>query len=451
MAARDLLLESGMLDLTVPRYVSYPTSAQFHDGVGAAHFDGWVRDLAPGSRINLYVHIPFCPQVCWFCACRTQGAPGAAAVGGYMTSLHLEIGRVAALLPAGVTVAAIHWGGGSPTIMTPEQVGALASRLRSALPVAPETAFRIEIDPRNLHADKLDALVDAGMTEASLGVLDFAPDVQTSVGRMQSAAQTEAAVELLRSRGIGSIGVELVYGLPRQSLQSLSDTVARVLALEPDRIGAFGYAHVPWMAKRQRMIEDRHLPDLACRLALREAAATAILARGYVPVGIDHFARPGDPLAEAARKGGLSRGCCGYMAVAPTALIGFGASSISRFPQGYVQNTLQTNAYRARIAAGEGAGRRGIAFSLEDRVRGRAIERLMCDFRFDLDALRAEFGDFAGLLERGMAEAADRFGGAVRRRGAVLEIVSDGPLLARLVAQTFDAYPARPARHVLAV
>ncbi|HRW15492.1 MAG: coproporphyrinogen dehydrogenase [Rhodobacteraceae bacterium] len=440
-----------MLDRKVPRYLSYPTAAQFHEGIGAAQFDLWTEGLTPGSRVDLYVHIPFCPELCWFCACRTQGAPSARAVGGYLDALHREIELVGARMPAGVTVASIHWGGGSPTILQPAQIEALAARLRSALPVEPGTAFRVEVDPRHLQPAGADALAKAGMTGALLGVLDFAPEVQQAVGRRQSVAQTEAAVAMLRSRGVGSVGVELVYGLPHQSIRSLSETLACVLALAPDRIAAFGYAHVPWMAKRQRMIEDRHLPGLAARLALHEAAFGAILAGGYLPVGIDHFARPGDPLARAAASGGLRRGFCGYSAGSGDALIGLGVSSISRFPQGFVQNTLQTGVYRSRLAEGRSASRRGIALGLEDRVRARAIEMLMCDFRLDLDALRAQFGDFARLLERGIALAADRFGSAVRRRGGGLEIVADGPLLARLVAQTFDVYPASPARLVLAV
>jgi oxygen-independent coproporphyrinogen-3 oxidase len=315
--------------------------------------------------------------------------------------------------------------------------------LRERLPVAEGAELAVETDPRSLDAARLDALAAAGVTRVTLGVQDFAPSVQRAIGRRQDAAGTAAVVAALRRRGVGSVAIDLLYGLPGQSGDTLAATVAEVLAMRPERVVLSGYAHVPWMAKRQRMIPEASLPDAAARLEMYCTATGLIGEAGYVPVGTDHFVRPDDPLTRAATEGRLRCVPSGYAEDACDAAIGFGATSISHFNQGYVQNALPTSTYQARVAAGTGAGQLGLAFTLEERVRGRAIGMLLCAFRIDLDALRSEFGDFAGLLLPGFAAAAARFGGLVQVSPAGLAIPSDGPILARAVAQCFDARAVR--------
>jgi oxygen-independent coproporphyrinogen-3 oxidase len=433
MIARDANLD--LFERNVPRYRSYPAPGRFHAGVGAERFDAWLAALPAGSRVALQLHIPFCDRLCWFCACRTQAAPGRAAIDAYLAALGAEVDRVVARLPAGAAVAAMHWGGGTPTMLAPAQVRRLTERVRRALPVP---AFTVEADARSLAPAALAALVEAGLTGAELCLPDLDPEVQRAIGRRQDRAATAAAVALLRAAGV-SVGLELLYGLPAQSLGSFTATCRAALALAPDRLTLTGYAHVPWIAKRQGMVDARRLPATAARLAQLRRAAELAGAAGYVAVGIDRFVRPGDPLARAAAEGRLRRGLMGYAEAGVAAVIGFGAGAISGFPQGYVQNADATGEYRARIAAGPGAGCRGFALDLADRVRGRAIEMLMCDFHLDLAALRAEFGDFALLLEPEIAAAAARFGGLVERSAQGLRILAEPPLLARQVARAFDA------------
>jgi oxygen-independent coproporphyrinogen-3 oxidase len=435
-------VDARLFERNLPRYAIYPCPESFHEGVGAAQFDAWIATLRPGMRAEATLQVPFCRQLCWFCACRTQGVRRPGEVTEYLAALFAEIDRTAARLPAGVAVAALHWGGGTPTILDAEAIVRLAARLRERLPAAEGADFTIEADPRSLDAERLDALAAAGVTSITLGVQDFAPAVQRAIGRRQDAAETAVVVAALRARGVGTVVIDLLYGLPWQDRASLTSTVDRVLEMRPDRIVMSDYAHVPRIAKRQRMIPEASLPGAPARLALYRTAAGLIGSAGYAAVGTDHFVRPQDPLARAGTEGRLRRAPCGYAVEPCEAVIGFGVTSISRFPQGYVQNALPTSAYRARVAAGAAAGQRGLALSLEDRIRGRAIEMLLCGFRIDLDVLGAEFGDFVGLLAPGFTAAAARFGALVEVTPAGLAIPRDGAILARAVARYFDAHAA---------
>lgn len=440
-----------MFERKVPRYTSYPTATHFHGGIGSAQFDDWTRTLRAGSDIEIYLHIPFCAQICWFCACRTQGLGSGQGVAPYLMALEAEIARTGALLPRGVRVARLALGGGSPSVLDPDQIARLGAVLAANLPMDPACRLSVEIDPRHTGADRLEALAALGMRRVTFGVCDFDPDVQRAIGRQQSRGVTAACVAALRQRGVTSVGIDILYGLPRQTGTTLDETIETVLDLAPDRIALTGYAHVPWMAKRQRMISESTLPGTAARIAQFGRGRERILRAGYVACGIDHFARPSDSLAVAAMAGRLRRNFQGYTDDGVTALIGLGVSSISRFPQGYVQNTDRTRTYVARIAEGLAGAERGTALTLEDRIRGRAIEMLMCDFRIDLAALRSEFGDFVEVLDPGIAAATQVFGTDVAATDDGFAITGSGPMLARLVARHFDALDSGENRYSQAI
>lgn len=438
----DRLRDLGLFDSRVPRYTSYPTAPNFSPSVGAGRQGDWLQAVDPGVPVSVYVHIPFCERLCWFCACHTQGTKTLAPVEAYIETLEAELALTAARLPKAVRMGRLHWGGGTPTILPPALVHRLAAAIRTAIPPAEDCDFSVEIDPTMVDRARIEALAAEGLTRASLGIQDFDPVVQNAIGRLQSYEATRQTVDDLRAAGIGSLNTDLVYGLPHQSEARLAATVEHVLALAPDRVAIFGYAHVPWASKRQKLIDEAALPGDRARVRLASLAAEAFEAAGYRRIGIDHFARPGDGLDRAAEAGRLRRNFQGYTDDDCPTLIGLGASSISRFPQGYVQNAAATHAWAGRIAAGGLGGARGHALDDADRLRARAIEMLLCDFRLDFAAL----GPGAEALRPEAVAAAERFGDLVALDAGGLSILPGGLPLARLVASAFDGYLAAGGR-----
>ena len=447
----ERLKNAGLFSRNVPRYTSYPTAPQFHEGVASDSFDGWVKALPNGSKLSIYIHIPFCERLCWFCACRTQGVKSMSPVEAYLDVLKVEIAKLAKTIPEGVTIARLHWGGGSPTILQPDHIDSLMEWLRELAPFEEDWEFSVEIDPAAVNDDKLDALARAGMNRASIGVQDFNEKVQKAIGREQSFETTRDIIDGLRARGINSINLDIVYGLPYQNAEALRKTVAQVIELNPDRVALFGYAHVPWMAKRQKMIPEDSLPGPMDRFNMFNQAYDALKAAGYVPLGIDHFAKPDDSLGIAASEGRLRRNFQGYTDDRCTALIGLGASSISRFPQGYVQNHATTNAYANDITAGNWAATRGIAMSDDDQLRSRAIETLMCDFTVSIPELTNEFGEIAENLRSDLQSIADNYAGFTSFEDGVLRIPPEGFHLTRIIACGLDAYHTTAAQHSTAI
>jgi oxygen-independent coproporphyrinogen-3 oxidase len=347
----------------------------------------------------------------------------------------------------------MHWGGGSPTVLAAGDIRRLARHVRAHFPGAEGAEFAVEIDPRDMTPERFAAFRDVRLSRASIGVQDFDEAVQQAIGRLQGYSMTRDVIQGLRDIGVGGINIDLVYGLPRQTESSLARTLEQVIALGPDRVAMFGYAHVPWMARRQKMIDESALPGPAARQAQVARARAMLLEAGYGAVGIDHFALPGDALAIARDEGRLRRNFQGYTVDEAEALIGFGASAIGLMPQGYVQNDEITAAYQIRAAENGLASKRGIAFSLDDRVRRDAIEEILCHFRLDLDRLRATYGDFAAPLAEtaaGLLAAAPE-GALTPWRGGF--VIAEGwRSHTRLIAAEFDAYLRRaPARHSLAV
>lgn len=451
MTAESQLSRLGLFDARVPRYTSYPTAPHFNSCIGPEDFRDWVGAIPEASRISLYLHVPFCRRLCWFCACRTQGTTSDDPVRAYVEVLKAELLLLKEHLPAGVTLSRLHWGGGTPTLMPAKVMEALAQAVFDVVPMGDGAEFSVEIDPNEIDADRLDALAAAGMNRASIGVQDFDPAIQTMIGRDQSFEITKAAAEMIRARGINSLNADILFGLPRQTNERISASVQKLLSLSPDRVALYGYAHVPWMARRQVMIPSDTLPRPEERLQLFETARALFVADGYDEVGIDHFALPSDGLAVAAREGRLRRNFQGYTDDTAEVLIGLGASAISRFPQGYTQNAPATSAYTKAIRAGGFATSKGHGFAGQDRLRGRMIEALMCDFRIDAEEMRRTFGandEHLGALFRTVAL---EFGDMVEADADSFRIPAIARPLTRMIARAFDAYDLSKAGHSPAV
>ena len=440
----------GLFDARVPRYTSYPTAPQFGAGVSPAVFTDWIRAIAPGSEISLYLHVPFCRRLCWFCACRTQGTSSDAPVRAYADTLQAEIALFSQILPPGVTLSRLHWGGGTPTMLPADLIGDLTAAIFRAAPMAGGGEFSVEIDPDEIDAPRLDALVAAGMNRASIGVQDFDPEIQTAIGREQSYELTARVAAMIRACGVTSLNADILFGLPHQTASRITASVQQLLTLNPDRVALYGYAHVPWMSRRQQLIPSDTLPTPQERLGLFETAEVLFKRGGYVPIGIDHFAKPGDGLAKAAAAGRLRRNFQGYTDDAAPVLVGLGASSISYFPQGYAQNASGTSDHTKAIRAGEFSTHRGHAFTPEDRLRGRIIEALMCDFAVDFAELEAGYGMDRARDMAMFQKAATRFGDLVVLDDDRFTIIPEGRALTRIVARMFDAYDTG-AKHSAAI
>lgn len=445
------LARLGLFDARVPRYTSYPTAPHFGGTVDAAQFTRWVEAIPEGTAISLYLHVPFCRRLCWFCACRTQGTQSDGPVLAYVRTLMAEIAMLRQHLPRGVTLSRLHWGGGTPTLLPAPEMARLAAAVMEAVPLGEGAEFSVEIDPNEIDAARLDALVAAGMTRASIGVQDFDPLIQKTIGRAQGYELTRQVAEMIRDRGVRSLNADILYGLPHQTTARISDSVQKLLTLTPDRVALYGYAHVPWMSRRQQMIPSDAMPTPEERLALFETAAELFRWDGYVDVGIDHFARPDDGMAQALAAGRLRRNFQGYTDDTAPVLIGMGASSISRFPQGFAQNVSGTSDYTKAVRDGVFPTHRGHVFAGEDRMRARMIEAVMCDFHISRAEILRDFPVAPERLESLLQAAVTRFGDMVALDAQGLTIPPRGRALTRMVARVFDAYDHSKAQHSAAV
>lgn len=437
----------------VPRYTSYPTAPHFHPGISGDIYRDWLRALEPGATISLYVHIPFCDRLCWFCACNTKQVRQYAPLARYLEALHREIETVAALIDGKARVSAVHYGGGSPTMLELRDMVALDALLRSRFRFLPEAEIAVEIDANDMDDARFDALAAIGLTRASLGVQDFDAKVQQAINRQQSFEDTRAVVEAVRKRGAASVNLDLLYGLPHQTVESVAATAEQALTLGPDRLALFGYAHVPWMKKHQTMIDEAVLPGPVERFRQFSRAASVIASAGYEAVGLDHFARPADEMAIACRDGWLRRNFQGYTCDRADALIGLGASSVSQTPEGYVQNAPAAADYERRVSSGELATVRGIELSPSDRMRSWVIERLMCDLSFSRCELLSKFGEAARpILDEADYLAVADCDGFFEKRGNRFAVTERGRPFVRSIAASFDRYlQTGTGRHSAAV
>lgn len=425
----------------LPRYTSYPTAPHFSAAIGAGIYAKWLSELPSGSSASLYLHVPFCREMCWYCGCHTQIVRRDGLIAAYQRTLLGEIAQVAETIGRRIKVEHIHFGGGTPTIMAPEAFAELMAAMRHAFFVLPSAEIAVEIDPRTLTSEMVETMRLSGVNRASLGVQSFDPVVQRAINRVQSYEQTASIVDRLRQAGIKGINFDLIYGLPHQTVASCIDTVRRSLELGPDRFSVFGYAHVPDFKKHQRMIDENRLPDGLARHDQACAIANALTEAGYVQVGLDHFARPGDPMAVAFEERTLRRNFQGYTTDRGEVLIGFGASAIGHLPQGYVQNEVQIGAYAQNVTSGRLATAKGYGLTDDDRLRADIIERIMCEFSADLDDICARHGT----EPEAMLKSASRLqplisDGVVKLDGDRLEVASDSRFLVRSVAAAFDAH-----------
>ncbi|MEI2296885.1 oxygen-independent coproporphyrinogen III oxidase [Ensifer sp. MJa1] len=437
----------------VPRYTSYPTAPHFSGDVGPADYESWLDAIRPDEAISLYAHVPYCDRLCWFCACHTKQTLRYDPVATYLQGLHREVAEIGGRVSREAKVAALHLGGGSPTLVRPEDLIALKRAFTDHFTFAPDCEISVEMDPNDLDEARHDALAAIGMTRASFGVQDFDPEVQKAINRIQTFEQTRAAIEAARARGVHSVNCDVLYGLPYQSLSSLERTMAAVLSLNPDRVALFGYAHVPWMKTHQKMIPDESLPGIVERFAQMTRAAEMLVAAGYEAIGIDHFARPEDSLARASRQGRLRRNFQGYTDDAAETLIGLGASAIGQFRQGYVQNMPATGEYLRHVEGTGIAALRGYRFTADDRMRAKVIADIMCRFAFSFDEVEQAFPGLAGAVieEARLFRARDGDQLAVIENG-LFRLTERGRPFARSVAAAFDAYLGNGrGRHSVAV
>jgi oxygen-independent coproporphyrinogen III oxidase len=444
---------SNMLERAVPRYTSYPTAPNFSATVDATVYRSWLAGLAERASLSFYLHVPYCRDICLYCGCHTKATRRHKPVENYAKRIAEEI-AIVARHTGRRKVTHLHWGGGTPSILGPELLTFIAGELGRKFDLATVREHAIELDPRYLAPPLLQALRDIGVNRASLGVQDFSPGVQSAVGRIQPFNVVERAVAMLREFGIGEINLDLMYGLPRQTVSDVRQTALLAHALKPKRVAVFGYAHVPWFRRQQRLIEESGLPCAQERMAQAAAAHQTLVQLGYQPIGLDHYARSDDQLVPAARAGRLHRNFQGYTVDDADALVGVGASAISRLPQGFAQNASDAGSYSRAVSNGTFATVKGIGISDDDRIRGQIIERLMCDMAVDLEAIAESAGTD---IDRNFSDAlaslkplADN--GSLRIDGGRIQITDKGRPFARIVASAFDSYLAgSQARHSPAV
>jgi len=437
MSVEALLLA----ERSVPRYTSYPTAPHFTPDVRAADYRDWLAQLPADASLSLYLHVPFCRELCLYCGCHTKAVRKQGPVDNYAAALEAEIALLGRRLD-GRPMAQIHWGGGTPSLLGPERLRAITSKLSAYFDVSAIREHAIELDPRYVTPALVDCLARMGVNRASLGVQDLSPHVQRAIGRVQPYDSIAQAVELLRGVGITQINCDVMFGLPRQTADDVRHTAEQVCALRPGRIALFGYAHVPWFRKQQTQIDASQLPGAKARLEQMETARAAFISAGYRAIGLDHFSLPDDSLAKALEAGTLRRNFQGYTADDADALIGLGASSIGRLPKGYVQNAPDVAGYCRAVHSGAFATVRGVALSPDDRTRARIIERLMCDLHINLrdDPGLVSGLDFAAEIESLAPYAAD---GLVEVDGTSISVTERGRPFLRLIAAVFDSYLAQ--------
>ncbi len=437
----------------VPRYTSYPTAPHFRADFDEATYRAWLADADPATPISLYLHVPFCKQMCWYCGCNMKLAARYEPVEAYVADLIVEVALVAAALPTRMQVAHLHWGGGTPTALTPDDLTRVMCAIDKHFAILPDAELAIESDPRTLTDAMIGRLGELGFNRASFGVQEFDPEVQQAINRIQPPEMVEGTVTSLRAVGIDRINFDLIYGLPFQTTEKLLTTIDQAVAMRPDRIALFGYAHVPWMAKNQRMIPETALPDATERAQQAQQAAERLVARGYEAIGLDHFALPDDPLAIAAKTGQLHRNFQGYTTDTQETLIGLGATSIGRTAAGYVQNITETGAWTRAVRAGQLPVAKGIALAADDQLRAWVIERIMCDGSVDTEAAARRFNVAADWASAELDSLAPlEADGILERDQGRITLKPDARPLTRLVASAFDTYFQNGrARHSAAV
>ena len=434
-------------DIDGPRYTSYPTAPHFHGSFGETELKRAIRasNEEPIPRdLSAYVHIPFCLSPCFYCGCARLVTRDPGKAGPYLARLYREIEAVSALFDRDRGLAQLHFGGGTPNFLDADQLVELVETLGRHFSFGrrPDREFGVELDPRFCDGDYVRRIAATGINRISIGVQDFDADVQRAINRIQSVAQTREVMDGARTAGIRSINLDLIYGLPRQTPDSFARTLDQVIALRPERIAAYGYAHLPGRFRAQRQIDRFDLPDANTRLGLLQQTVEALTAAGYRYIGVDHFALPGDDLAHAADTGTLQRNFQGYSTHAACDLIGFGMSAISHVGATFSQNAKDLVGYYAALDTGRLAVARGLQLSEDDVLRADLIQRLMCAGRLDIAAFETRhLVDFARHFQRSL----DRLrpleaDGLVTCSPERITVTARGQFLLRNIAMCFDAY-----------
>ncbi|OBS10041.1 oxygen-independent coproporphyrinogen III oxidase [Acidihalobacter prosperus] len=430
-------------DRAGPRYTSYPTAVQFHEGFGEVEYRAAAaRSNTQGRALSLYFHLPFCNTVCYYCACNKIVTKDRSRAAPYLARLHREIALQARLFDAGRQVEQLHWGGGTPTFLSHAEMAALMTATREHFALAEDGEYSIEVDPREAGPGTIELLGELGFNRLSLGVQDFDERVQRAVNRIQGEAETLGVIERARASGFRSVSVDLIYGLPFQSVANFAATVDRIVAAGPDRVSVFNYAHLPERFKPQRRIAAEDLPSPAEKLAILEDTIGRLTAAGYVYIGMDHFARPDDELAVAQRAGTLYRNFQGYSTHAECDLVAMGVTAIGSLGDVYAQNVRTEAEYFARLDDDRLAVFRGVVLSEDDRLRRAVISALICRFRLDFATVEAEYGIvFRDYFAAELAVLAGmREDGLLDLTAVGIEVTSAGRLLIRNICMVFDAY-----------
>jgi oxygen-independent coproporphyrinogen III oxidase len=441
--------------LRIPRYTSYPTAPHFNAEVDDKVYRDWLGAVDPAAHAgSLYLHVPFCQQMCWYCGCHTKIVARYDPIGEYVDVLKREIALVSAALPGRLTVRHVHFGGGTPTMMSPDHFEGLIGYLRAHFDLAEDGEIAVEIDPRTFRPDMAKALGRAGVTRASLGMQDIDAEVQAAINRIQPLDMVRRAADQLRDAGVHEINLDLMYGLPRQTVASVVRAAEAALEMAPSRVSVFGYAHVPWMKTHQKKIVESELPGVHDRWEQFAAIAGTLTGPGgMAAIGLDHFARPDDDIAVMQAEGRLCRNFQGYTTDDADVLLGFGASSIGELPQGYVQNAVPFDQYAQAVNDGKLAVAKGLAVTDEDRLRRAVIERLMCDLSVDVGAIALKHGRPINYFDGVLAEMDDLVADHVAVvQGRRLSVPEPARPLMRVAAARFDAYLSTGAgRHSRAV
>ncbi|MFB3853876.1 MAG: oxygen-independent coproporphyrinogen III oxidase [Vicinamibacterales bacterium] len=441
-ATLDLLRK---YDRPGPRYTSYPTAVEFHARFGPEDYRSRLQEAA-GRRdepLSLYVHLPFCEERCTFCGCTVIITKKREVAGRYLEYLYREIELVSDALGGRRRTVQYHWGGGTPSYLSPDQMARLHDAVLRHFDVAPDGELAVEVDPRVTTTDHLKTLGELGFNRLSLGVQDFTPEVQSAVNRIQSFDDTRAVVEGARRFGFLSVNIDLIYGLPLQTVASFGQSVEAVIGLRPDRLAVYSFAHVPWIRGNQKRLRPEDLPPPDLKLQLFAEARARFLAAGYRAIGMDHFALPDDELARAAAAGTLHRNFMGYTTRPAPDMIGLGVSAIGEVAGAFSQNTKKLSSYYAAIDGGNFPVERGCVLEFDDLVRRHVITQLMCNFRLDIRDVERRFQvEFSRYFAHELADLSEGpvAHGFLEQNDGWLAVTPPGRLFVRNICMAFDRY-----------
>lgn len=426
-----------------PRYTSYPTAPYFHESFGPAQWEEELRVTQDKGRdISLYTHIPFCDTLCYYCGCNMVATKDYSKASAYLEVLFREIDRVAEMTGAERKVRQLHWGGGTPTYLHPDDIRRLYDHLASRFTIAPDAEIGCEMDPRELTVEHIRALRQSGFNRVSLGVQDLDDKVQHAVNRVQPESLIQEVYGWIREEGFHSVNFDLMVGLPHQTPETFERTLDKVIAMAPDRFALFNYAHVPWMKKHQKLIIEETLPQLEQRLELQKLTLEKLTAAGYVYIGMDHFARPDDELVKAQRAKTLYRNFQGYTTHKNCDILAFGASAISQTDDVYAQNVKVLSEYRGMVDGNKLPVERGLRISREDKLRREAITQIMCDLELDKAAFGKQWNvDFDSHFADALEDLKDMHDdGLVMLDSATIRVTEAGRVFLRNIAMAFDGY-----------